>query len=212
MERACVIAGAGEYYGRAVSPAPGDYVIAADAGYLHLSGMGVRIDEVIGDFDSTGYRPDHPNVRQLPVEKDDTDMLFALRTGVAKGFRTFRLYGGTGGRLDHTLANIQCLAWLARKGLTGYLYGDGAVLTALHEGEIAFDALDEGIVSVFALGERADGVTIEGLKYTVNGASLTCDFPLGVSNAFIGQAARVAVAHGTLLISFPDGAVIRRRT
>lgn len=208
MSGACIVAGAGEYYGWRVSPGPEDYVIAADAGFLRLREMGVRIDEVIGDFDSTGFRPDHPNVRQLPVEKDDTDMLYALRVGLAKGYRTFHLYGGTGGRLDHTLANIQCLHWLARQGCHGYLYGNGVILTALHEGEIVFDALYEGTVSVFALDEKTEGVTIEGLKYEVSDATLTCDFPLGVSNEFVGKPARVAVKRGAVLIIYPDKAVI----
>jgi len=208
MDPVCIIAGAGEYYGQAINPAPDDYVIAADAGYLRLRERGVRIDEVIGDFDSTGFVPDHPNVRRLPVEKDDTDMLFALRVGVARGLREFHLYGGTGGRLDHTLANIQCLAWLARQGLRGYLYDRDSVVTAIHNA--ALEAEGEGVVSVFALGGAAEGVTIGGLRYALDDGRLESDFPLGVSNEFIGRPARIAVKRGTLLVALPDGARIRR--
>ena len=208
MDPVCIIAGAGEYFGHVIAPRPGDYVIAADAGFLRLREMGVRIDEVIGDFDSTGRRPDHPHVRQLPVEKDDTDTLYALRVGVSMGFRQFRIYGGTGGRLDHTLANIQCLNWLARQGLRGWLYGDGCVLTALYCGELAFDAPAGRTVSAFALGGDARGVTISGLKYAVGGVTLTGDFPIGVSNETTGRRARVAVEQGALLLYLPDEATI----
>ena len=209
MGSVCIVAGAGEYYGHVIAPGPSDCVIAADGGFLRLQEMGVRVDEVIGDFDSLGFQPEHPRVRRLPTEKDDTDMLFALRVGIDRGFREFHLYGGTGGRLDHTLANIQCLLWLAKQGCRGYLYGKSAVFTALYDGEIAFQAREEGIVSVFALGGQANGVTIQGLKYTLNDASLACDYPLGVSNEFIGREARVAVKDGALLVGFPEDAVVR---
>ncbi len=208
MDPVCIISGAGEYYGHAIRPGPADYVIAADGGYLRLRDMGVRIDEVIGDFDSAGFVPDHPRVRRLPVEKDDTDMLYALRVGVGLGFRTFRLYGGAGGRLDHTLANIQCLAWLAAQGKRGYLYGDGQIITALRGDSIAFAARESGVLSVFALGGEASGVTIEGLKYTACGICLTPVFPLGVSNEFVGLPASIEGAEGTIAVCFPDDAVV----
>ena len=208
MKPVCIIAGAGDYFDQPITPGPRDYVIAADAGFLRLRERGVRIDEVIGDFDSTGFVPDHPNLQRLPAEKDDTDMLYALRVGIRRGFREFHLFGGTGGRLDHTLANIQCLAWLARQGMRGFLYGDRCVMVAVHNGEIAFDAPEKRIVSVFALGEEALGVSISGLKYAADDICLSCDFPLGVSNETTGTRARVAVKSGTLLLCLPDGAVI----
>lgn len=208
MKPVCIIAGAGDFYENApIAPRPEDYVIAADAGYTALRRMGVRIDEVIGDFDSLLCAPDHPNVRRLPVEKDDTDMLFALRVGLKRGYREFHLYGGVGGRLDHTLANLQCLAWLARQGCRGYLYGDGCVLSAIFNETIRFMPLKDGIFSLFAHGGTAHGVTIRGLKYTLDGADVGCDFPIGVSNAFIGQPAEVSVRDGTLIVAFPYGAL-----
>ena len=61
------------------TPAPGDYVIAADRGYDSLMAYGVNPDLVVGDFDSLGSVPKHPNVIQLPAEKDDTDTQLAVR-------------------------------------------------------------------------------------------------------------------------------------
>lgn len=79
-----------------MKPAP-----AADAGYQTLSKLGARIDRVVGDFDSMGEVPVHPNVRVHPAEKDETDMMLAVRTGLHLGYRSFLIYGGLGGRLDH---------------------------------------------------------------------------------------------------------------
>ena len=42
----------------------------------------------------------------------------------------------------------------------------------------------------------------EGLKYTLHRADLPGDCALGVSNAFTGDAARICVEDGTLLIFY----------
>ena len=112
-------------------PAPGDYVIAADRGYDSLMAYGVTPDLVVGDFDSLGRTPSHPNVIQLPAEKDDTDMVYALRKGLELGYRRFVLLGGVGGRLEHTLGNLQLLDWLTTQGAHGFLAGEKTAATAL---------------------------------------------------------------------------------
>ena len=181
----CYIVGAGTFYDRDFAPGAGDFVIAADGGYRTLLERGTPMDLVVGDFDSMGSRPDHPKVVDLPVEKDDTDTMAAIRLGWDRGYRTFRLYGGTGGRMDHTLANLQSLVWTA---------------AAITDGSLAFSADHRGTLSVFCQGDRAEGVTLEGLKYPLKEAVLTCDFPLGVSNSFTGAESRVTVGKGTLLV------------
>lgn len=199
-ERVCYIVGAGTFYGAEFAPRQGDLVIAADGGYQTLLERGVPVDLVVGDFDSMGFRPDHPNVVDLPVEKDDTDMMAALRLGMERGTRLFRLYGGTGGRVDHTLANLQSLVWLSKQGCRGELVGEGWTATALTDGTRTFAAGRRGYVSVFCQGDRAEGVSLQGLKYPLTDAVLTCDVPLGVSNEFTGVESVVTVKKGTLLV------------
>ncbi|MCL2030840.1 MAG: thiamine diphosphokinase, partial [Oscillospiraceae bacterium] len=107
--KTCIIVGAGPLYGPVPAPAAGDFVIAADGGYSHLRRLGIRPDLVIGDFDSLPEKPEHPHRVELAREKDDTDMLQAVKYGLERGFRLFQLYGGTGGRVGPTLANLQRL-------------------------------------------------------------------------------------------------------
>ena len=163
---------------------------------------------VVGDFDSLGRRPNHPNVVQLPVAKDDTDMVYALREGLDRGYRRFVLLGGVGGRLEHTLGNLQLLDWLSTQGAVGFLAGEKTVVTALREGTVAtalrnetmtFPAGLTGFWSAFCLSGQAEGVTLRNLKFELTGHTLSADFPLGVSNEFTGEAAEVSVARGTLL-------------
>ena len=123
-------------------PHPGaqDFLIAADKGYEALEAYGVPPNLVVGDFDSLGRRPNHPNVVQLPAAKDDTDMVYALREGLDRGYRRFVLLGVVGGRLEHTLANLQALAWLTTQGARGVLAGEGTVATALRDETMTFPA------------------------------------------------------------------------
>ena len=197
----CYVVGAGEFCPRGLAPGPGDLVIAADGGFAALEGLGRSPDLVVGDFDSLGHRPDYPHVVALPVEKDDTDMHSAIRLGWERGYRAFRLYGGTGGRIDHTLANIQSLAWLASQRGRGWLVGPDWTATVLSDGgALTLEAGRQGMVSVFCLGDRAEGVDIQGLKYGLSDGVLTADYPLGVSNSFLGGESRVSVRRGKLLV------------
>lgn len=199
----CVIFAGGTDYGFTPVISPNDLVIAADSGYSACRVRGIMPDLAVGDWDSLGDLTIECQRMDLPVDKDDTDTLAAIRIGVDKGFEEFHICCGTGGRIDHTIANMQCLVFLARQGKRGFLYDDGSAVTAVAEGEIRFPASAKGGVGVFAAEGTAQGVTIKGLKYTLENAVLTADFPVGVSNSFIGQESVVAVKKGTLYVVFP---------
>lgn len=199
----CYIVGAGDNYGLDFTPTSNDFVIAADAGIRYLEQCGIAADLVIGDFDSLEYAPTHPNVKTLNAEKDDTDMLAAVREGIKAGYSVFHIYCGMGGRIDHTIANIQILAYLSQNNMQGFLFGKDSVITAITNRKIAFDKIPSGYISVFSYTEKSEGVYLQGLKYELNNATLTNTFPLGVSNEFIGKESSISVIAGTLLIVFP---------
>jgi thiamine pyrophosphokinase len=183
-----------------LSPNPGDLVIAADGGYAHLNG--IHADLVVGDFDSLGFVPAGESVVRHPAEKDDTDTMLAARIGIARGYHAFVLLGGVGGRLDHTLANIQTLAFLRENGAHAALRGEEETITFLQDETLHFRAGMRGIVSVFSYGATAVGVYERGLAYALTDATLTDTNPLGVSNAFTGEIAEVSVRAGRLVVLY----------
>ena len=192
-EKRCVIFCAAEFSGLLEPVSPGDLVIAADGGLRHTQALGLRPDVVLGDFDSLGYVPE--KARVFPVEKDDTDSMLAIRLGLQQGCDTFLLYGAMDGpRLDHTLANLQALRYLAKQSCRGYLIGQNQVTTAF-TGTLEFPAGATGLLSLLAMGESAC-VSISGLQYELEKGMLTPDFPLGVSNHFVGKSACVQVHSG----------------
>ncbi len=198
---ACWIFGAGDFYGLPQRPQTGDFVIAADGGWRICQQEKIEPDLLIGDFDSLQQEPDFDRIHRVPVEKDDTDMMLAVKEGLLRGQREFHLCGGMGGkRTDHTIANLQTLLYLAHHGAQGWLYGNHELYTAVRNTEIVFPARECGILSVFCMGEPAEGVSISGGQYTVQDVELSPDFPLGVSNHFVGAPICVSVKRGSLLI------------
>ena len=200
MNKTCVIVGAGEVLEQEIWVNEGDYVIAADGGLKYLSDLGIKADMVLGDFDSLGYVPNHENKILHPAEKDDSDMMLAVKEGLRLGFDRFRIYGALGGRLDHTIANLQTLIYLAKQGAEGELIGKGVHITAIHNGAFRFGPEHKGYISVFCLNGIAEGVWIRGLKYTLENSVLTSDRALGLSNEFIGVDSEIGVREGELVI------------
>lgn len=197
------IFGAGEHFGTPPRFEKDDFILAADGGFEYLTRNSVKPTMTIGDFDSLGEAPNGDNVITLPVEKDDTDTGAAIKLGLERGYKVFHIYGGTGGRLDHTIANIQHLAFIANNGAKGYLYGDGITITAIKNDRITFPKGLSGTVSVFSFTEKCTGVTERGLKYKLTDAELDSLWPLGVSNSFTGEEAEIAVREGILIVIHP---------
>lgn len=183
---------------QAYTPRDGDYVLCADGGWHLAEAAGVRPDAVVGDFDSSDI-PAGESVERFPVEKDDTDTLLCMKKALAQGFDDFLIVGGFGGRLDHTLANLQTLNYAASLGARAELCDGVSWATVLRGGSMEVPRRP-GKLSVFALDTACHGVCIRGAKYNVEGATLTSAFPLGMGNDFAADAAEIAVADGALLV------------
>lgn len=181
-----------------------DVVVAADGGFASLEAIGRVPDLAIGDFDSLGYVPAGVRTIRFPPEKDASDMELALERAMRDGADRVAVYGALGGRLDHTLANLQLLASFAERGLEVVAVGERERIAFLvGPGELLIEAADEGIVSVFSLTDVSTGVVEEGLKYCLDGVALTNRTSWGLSNELVGCAARIALESGTLAVFLP---------
>ncbi len=205
----CIIIGAGDLTMGEITVGEEDYVIAVDGGLSYCGILGVEPDKLVGDFDSVSdsereairtLKEQIPErIMELPQEKDDTDMLAALKYGLELGYTDFRIYAGTGGRFDHTLANIQCLLYLKNHGATGYMVDGTGMMLVIQNEAVHFQKNLEGYMSLFSLGKETKGVTIQGMKYPLNQYTLTNDYPIGISNEFIGEEATISVEEGELV-------------
>ncbi|MCM1164690.1 MAG: thiamine diphosphokinase [Lachnospiraceae bacterium] len=174
-------------------------VIAADRGLDVALAAGITPDLVVGDFDSA--ESEVPSgvecVRVSPV-KDDTDAMLAADFALKRGCKRLLFFCALGGRIDHTIANIQMLYHLKMRGVEGVLFGDDARLFLLSDESAEIPRYD-GYLSVFAY-DKAAVVTESGVKYPVTKHPLTNDMPIGVSNEITAEKAVVTVHSGTALV------------
>ncbi len=178
---------------------PEGLIICADKGLDHALSAGITPDIIVGDFDSAENSPPKGiRVIRAQPEKDDTDTILACETAISEGCDEIRLYCALGGRTDHTIANIQTLELLRRRGVDGMIIGRQERIYLLHERERQIPRF-RGYVSVFSYGETCI-VSEYGMKYGIVRYRLDNGYPLGVSNEVIEDLGRIIVHGGTALI------------
>lgn len=173
-------------------------VIAADIGYSRALSLGVQPDIVLGDFDSSD-KPENIAAEVYPVEKDDTDLMLALKRAVTEGCDDITVYGACGGRLDHTVGNIQAMAYCVSRGVKCRIVAENQRAELLLPGTYSAEPMEGWSLSLFAYGGNVEGLTISGAKYTCENITLTPFFPLGVSNETVTEPARICFTKGLLL-------------
>ena len=198
----CYIIGAGDCKALDFKNKSEDLIIAADGGCVYLEKSGIKPDIIIGDFDSLGRVPEDNEVIKLSPEKDITDMHAAVDIGIERGYREFHLYGACGGRIDHTLANIQLIARLAKENFKAYIHDNKNIITALCNNVLRFDSTYKGYVSIFSHSDKCEGICLRGLKYPLENAVLHNTFSIGVSNEFLGIDSEISVKDGTAIIIY----------
>lgn len=184
-------------------PEPGDLTVAADAGWRNAQALGVTPAVLVGDFDSLG-EPDVPQgteIVRVPAEKDDTDTQLAVRVALDRGAAEVILIAGLGGRVDHTLSTLGILEMLNKTGRRGMVTDGKNRVRLLQNGSLLLARdVRYRYLSLLTLSEKAKGVSLEGCKYPLHGATLTRTRQYAVSNEITGNAALIAVRRGTLFV------------
>ena len=196
----CYLVGAGEFH-EDISLTNDDLLIAVDGGFDSLRKAGYTPDVLVGDLDSIKSEvPASVRVFQYPPEKDETDMFLAYSLGARCDYTDFVILGGTGGRLDHTLANMSLLLYAKERGHNITIMDEKSITICIKNETVRLSGNPGAYLSVFAISGPAHGVSIKGAKYEVESTTLTPDFPLGVSNEFTDEKAQISVEDGALII------------
>jgi thiamine pyrophosphokinase len=187
-----------------------DFVIYCDSGLKHLEGLGAAPALIIGAWDS--YDDPHMDVETitLPVAKDDTDTVYAVREGMKRGFSDFILLGAVGARLDHTLVNVYILTTLANRGCHGMIVDDYSEMELISSCKDEDGTIRPGratvedkypFFSLIAPEGEACGVSIRNAKFGLDGASIGPDYQYATSNEVLpGKSAEITVKDGRLLL------------
>ncbi len=181
-----------------------DFVICLDGGYDIAAAGNITPDLILGDLDSlTGSLPEGVPVERFKPEKDFTDLELALKKSLQLNAKNITIIGGIGGRLDHTIANIQLLSNYT-ESFDSLVMIDGInkcfVLNSTQKKGITIPYEPDKYLSLFSLSAKCTGVSVSGVKYPLDDHVLTNVFPLGVSNEFKEKDAALCIKDGTLLV------------
>jgi len=179
--------------------ASAELVVAADGGADKAIASGLRVDAVVGDFDSAsaGARRDLGDARLHPDrDPNRTDLEKAIDYCLARGIDAVDIVAGGGGRADHALANLSVLPLY--RGRAHIRLIDDLFEIVLVEGQATVDAPPGTVVSLVAIG-RCEGVTTSGLRWDLDGYTLRFS-PYGVHNEVAVPPATIQVRSGDLLL------------
>ena len=179
-----------------------DYVIYCDCGLKHADNLGVEPSLIIGDFDSYAKPENMQNVIELPVIKDDTDTIFAVKEAMRRGYDDVLMLGVTGGREDMTLGNIYALLMLKMNGITAMIADDYSEISIIKAGEKKHVKWGWKFFSILNITGTASGITVTGAKYNLNDAVIAPEFQYGISNEVLSPEndSVISLKNGYLLL------------
>ena len=183
-----------------------DLIICADGGASHLRKMGLTPHVMIGDFDSIldedklFFQNIGVKTITFPVEKDKTDSHLCIDYAIAQKASDITLFGFTGSRLDHTLANILLLKALADKNISARIL-DPCNEIHLVTSKISLKGEPGDYLSLIPISGQVTGVTLEGLAYPLKNAVLKRASTRGISNCFIEERVEIKIKTGVLIVT-----------
>jgi thiamine pyrophosphokinase len=183
--------------------------IGVDRGAVYLVERQLPIIASFGDFDSVteeereqinNYSDD---VKLYKPEKDETDLELAINWAISEGAETIRLFGATGGRMDHTLANLQLLLknLTANPNVSLEIIDRKNIVTIVNAGSYTIQKeSDFPYVSFFPYGSEIIGLTLDGFKYPLKDRNLPVSSTLCISNEIIEDYGNFSFVSGILMV------------
>jgi thiamine pyrophosphokinase len=183
-----------------------DLTVAADGGARYALEAGVVPDLVVGDMDSLGedlaleVERRGASLERHPVRKDKMDGQLAVLAARERGATAADLLCAGGGRLGALFAVPHILLAAERVGLRSTVVADRVRMFVVEAGYRTVEGEPQDSISIFPLSGPAAGVTLEGMEYPLDNASLEPGDTLGFHNESIGSVATVRVGKGAVLV------------
>ena len=173
-------------------------LITADGGTHTALRYESKPDVATGDFDS--YDPNSADFETvLDADQETNDLEKALALAIRRGVDRAVLLGATGLRLDHTLKNLSVLKQFDDRFeqlIISDNYGD----IFLAPRKLRLELAAGTAISLFPLSGRVEGITTDGLKYTLDDEKLENGIRDGSSNEVVSDPITITHRSGDLLI------------
>ncbi len=175
-----------------------DKCIAVDGGLSHCHAMGIIPDLIIGDQDSLSPEilklyPDVP-IEIFLEDKDQTDMELAISAADSPSMKKIVLFGATGNRTDHALANLHLMC---RSPAKICIETEAESIFCL-QGKNKLNSHEGQTISLIPIDSPPTGVTTIGLKWELHNATLDKNF-FSQSNICLGSSFEISIEHGNLI-------------
>ncbi|NLY47145.1 MAG: thiamine diphosphokinase [Tissierella sp.] len=182
-----------------------DYIVCADGGLDHIMQVDKIPNIILGDLDSISdlgvkyIKEKNIEIEKFPSIKDNTDTELAIIHLINKGMDHITLIGGTGTRLDHTVANIFLLKKFNKDGVFFRIVDDNNVINYVTDA-IRIEKKENRFISIIPLNSEGIVVSLIGFKYPLKDKHIKFSSTLGVSNEIIHDYGTVMIYKGEALV------------
>ena len=179
-------------------------IIAADGGAVHLQNLGLTPDWLIGDLDSVGDElvdtlvQAGVHVNRHRLDKDETDLELSLLFAHRNFDKPILVLGATGGRIDHSLANLMLLSHPDFLEVDISYIDRGYRIWAVHK-QTSIVGEPGDLISLVPVNDSVTVRSTRGLRWPLSSETLDFGRTRGVSNELTGQNAEVELESGTLI-------------
>lgn len=186
-----------------------DLIVAVDAGLESAKSLGLIPHVVVGDFDTVSSQV-LEEYQRLPdiiweihnPEKNETDTELAVHTAMNMGAGEITILGGTGGRMDHMLGNLQLMAACLKQGVSACLIDSQNKVYLLKEGKSFWrEELWGKYISFLPFTQKVHGITLKGFYYPLNQRNITMGEEAGlcISNELSEDRGSISFTSGILI-------------
>lgn len=179
--------------------------ICCDGAIRYLERLNIQPDMIMGDMDSADaaglerFSGNGVKILKYRQDKDATDTQLALECALGVKPEAIEIWGALGGRIDHALANLFLLKLGEKAGIKTSLVDEYCEIFTVGK-EASLDEASGQTVSLFALGSKAEGVSLHGFKYPLDNEVLEMTSSRGISNVVVDSPATINISSGSLLV------------
>lgn len=183
--------------------------IGVDKGVQMIMEADLRPDLAVGDFDSIleveWKRIERlvPTLRKFKPEKDETDMELAIMWALEMNPSSVKIFGGTGGRLDHFMANALMLGKFKQKNpdvAFELIDTQNVISVHLPGGHKIKRDEEKKFISFIPMFSDVYGLTLIGFKYPLNHHHVPTGSSLCISNELIHETGHFSFEKGILMM------------
>lgn len=189
-----------------------DLIYACDSGFEFALRNNLKVDYLVGDFDSIDpellslAKQRNIPIERHPVEKDQSDTELVLDI-IARDHpdAQVNLICPTAGRIDHVLANLDCLLKMKKAGIS-ITASDGItdIIPMTGKDSISIEGINDPASIAISIIPRTEciGVTTTGLYYSMDNMTIRPGGSFTISNKLIEDhdSFSVSSASGDILV------------